>query len=193
MQWLARVCVQRPVFAGVLMLVIVVLGGVGYTRLGVDQLPNTDFPLVLITTTLPGAAPEEVDSDVTDKIEGAVNTIDGIDELRSTSTEGFSQVAILFKLEKNGEVAAQDARDKVGSILRNLPPGVEAPVVSKLDPQAAPVLFVALRSNLPIREATEIAERRVKRQIETISGVGQVTLIGGRARQIHVWLDPMKL
>ena len=193
MQWLARVCVQRPVFAGVLMLIIFVLGGVGYTRLGVDQLPNTDFPLVLITTALPGAAPEEVESDVTDKIEGAVNTIDGIDELRSTSTEGFSQVAVLFKLEKNGEVAAQDARDKVTNVVRALPRGVEPPVVSKLDPQAAPVLLVALRSKLPVREVTEIADKRVRRQIESISGVGQVTLIGGRSRQIHVWMDPIKL
>jgi hydrophobe/amphiphile efflux-1 (HAE1) family protein len=193
MQWLARVCVQRPVFAGVLMLVIFVLGGVGYTRLGVDQLPSTDFPLVLITTTLPGAAPEEVESDVTDRIEGAVNTIDGIDELRSTSTEGFSQVAILFKLEKNGEVAAQDARDKVSNVVRDLPRGVEPPMVSKLDPQASPVLLVALQSTLPVREVTEIADKRVRRQIESVSGVGRVTLVGGRSRQIHVWLDPIKL
>ncbi len=106
MQWLARVCVQRPVFASVLMLVIVVLGLVGYGRLGVDQFPNVDLPFVIITTRLDGASPEEVETDITDKIEGAVNTIDGIDELRSTSAEGFSQVAIAFKLEKNSDVAA---------------------------------------------------------------------------------------
>src|SRR4029079_1411385 len=131
MQWLAQVCVRRPVLAGVLMLVIFVLGGVGYTRLGLDQFPHIDLPFVIVTTTLPGAAPEEVETDISDKIEGAVNTIDGIDELRSTSSEGFSQVAIVFKIEKNGEVAAQDARDKVMSVLRDLPKGVDPPVVSK--------------------------------------------------------------
>jgi len=193
MQWLAQICVRRPVFAGVLMLVVFVLGGVGYTRLGLDQFPNIDLPFVLVTSTLEGAAPEEVETDITDKIEGAVNTADGIDELRSTSSEGFSQVAIVFKLERDSDVAAQDVRDKVNNVLRDLPQGIDPPIVSKVDPQAAPVLLVALRSELPIRDVTEIADKRVRRQIESISGVGQVTIIGGRARQIHVWLDPMKL
>jgi HAE1 family hydrophobic/amphiphilic exporter-1 len=193
MQWLARICVQRPVFAGVLMLVVFVLGGVGYTRLGLDQFPNIDLPFVLVTTTLEGAAPEEVETDISDKIEGAVNTIDGIDELRSTSSEGFSQVAIAFKLDKPAEVAAADVRDKVSNVLRDLPRGIDAPIVSKVDPQASPVLLVALRSQLPIREVTEIADKRVRRQIESVSGVGQVTIIGGRARQIHVRMDPVKM
>src|SRR5688572_14443026 len=193
MQWLARICVQRPVFAGVLMLVVFVLGGVGYTRLGLDQFPNIDLPFVLVTTTLEGAAPEEVETDISDKIEGAVNTVDGIDELRSTSSEGFSQVAIAFKLDKPADVAAQDVRDKVSNVLRDLPSGIDAPIVSKVDPQASPVLLVALRSELPIREITELADKRVRRQIESVSGVGQVQIIGGRARQIHVRMDPMKL
>ncbi len=193
MQWLAQICVRRPVFAGVLMLVIVVLGGVGYTRLGLDQFPNIDLPFVLVTTTLEGAAPEEIETDISDKIEGAVNTIDGIDELRSTSSEGFSQVAIAFKIDKGADVAAQDVRDKVSNVLRDLPRGIDAPIVSKVDPQASPVLLVALRSELPIREVTEVADKTVRRQIESISGVGQVTIIGGRARQIHVRMDPIKL
>ena len=193
MQWLAQICVRRPVFAGVLMLVIVVLGGVGYTRLGLDQFPNIDLPFVLVTTTLEGAAPEEVETDISDKIEGAVNTIDGIDELRSTSGEGFSQIAIAFKLDKPTDSAAQDVRDKVSNVLRDLPRGIDAPIVSKVDPQASPVLLLALRSELPMREVTEIADKRVRRQIESISGVGQVTIIGGRARQIHLRMDPIKL
>jgi len=193
MQWLAQVCVRRPVFAGVLMLVIVVLGMVGYTRLGLDQFPNIDLPFVLVTTTLDGAAPEEVETDISDKIEGAVNTVDGIDELRSTSSEGFSQVAIAFKLEKPSDIAAQDVRDKVSLVMKDLPRGIDPPVISKVDPQAIPVLLVALRSRLPIRDVTEIADKRVRRQIESISGVGQVTIIGGRARQIHVRMDPVKL
>jgi HAE1 family hydrophobic/amphiphilic exporter-1 len=193
MQWLAPICVRRPVVAGVLMLVIFVLGGVGYTRLGLDQFPNIDLPFVLVTTTLEGAAPEEVETDISDKIEGAVNTVDGIDELRSTSSEGFSQVAIAFKLDKPSDIAAQDVRDKVSNVLRDLPKGIDAPIVSKVDPQAMPVLLVALRSHEPIREVTEIADKRVRRQIESISGVGQVQIIGGRARQIHVRMDPVKL
>ncbi len=175
------------------MLVIVVLGAVGYTRLGLDQFPNIDLPFVLVTTTLEGAAPEEVETDISDKIEGAVNTIDGIDELRSTSSEGFSQVAIAFKLDKPSDIAAQDVRDKVSNVLRDLPRGIDAPIVSKVDPQASPVLLVALRSREPIREVTEIADKRVRRQIESISGVGQVTIVGGRGRQIHVRMDPIKL
>ncbi len=193
MQWLAMVCVRRPVFAWVLMLVIVVLGVVGYTRLGVDQFPNIDIPFIIVTTRLEGASPDEVETDITDKIESAVNTIEGIDELRSTSSEGFSQVVIQFKIEKSADSAANDVRDKVNNVLRLLPRGIDAPVVSKVDPDAAPVLLIALRSSAPIREVTEIADKSVRRQIESISGVGQVTIIGGRLRQIHVWLDPMKM
>ena len=168
MQWLAQVCVRRPVLAGVLMLVIVVLGGVGYTRLGLDQFPNIDLPFVLVTTTLDGAAPEEVETDISDKLEGTVNTVDGIDELRSTSSEGFSQVAIAFKLEKPSDIAAQDVRDKIGLVMKDLPRGIDPPVVTKVDPQAVPVLLVVLRSKMPIREVTEIADKRVRRQIESI-------------------------
>ncbi len=193
MQWLALVCVRRPVFAWVLMLVIVVLGAVGYTRLGVDQFPNIDIPFIIVTTRLEGASPEEVETDITDKIESAVNTIEGIDELRSTSSEGFSQVIIAFKIERTADSAANDVRDKVNNVLRLLPRGIDAPVVSKVDPDAAPVMLIALRSKGSIRDVTEVADKSVRRQIESISGVGQVTIIGGRARQIQVWLDPMKM
>jgi HAE1 family hydrophobic/amphiphilic exporter-1 len=193
MQWLAQLCVRRPVFATVLMLVIVVLGAVGYTRLGVDQFPNVDLPFVIVTTRLDGASPEEVETDISDKIEGAVNTIDGIDELQSVSTEGFSQVRIAFKIEKNSDDAANDVRDKVNNVLRDLPRGIDPPKVTKVDPQSAPVLLIALRSSLPVRDVTELADKSVRRQIESVSGVGQVTMVGGRARQVHVWLDPLKL
>ena len=193
MQWLAQICVRRPVFASVLMLVIVVVGLAAYQKLGLDQFPNVDFPYVLVTTRLDGAAPEEVETEISDKIEGAVNTIAGIEELRSTSSEGVSVVIIGFDLDKSVDVAAQDVRDKINAILPELPKGIDPPIVSKLDFGAAPVLLVAVRSDKPIREATEIADRKVRRQIENIAGVGQVNVIGGRARQINVWLDPIKL
>ncbi|HVY47237.1 MAG TPA: efflux RND transporter permease subunit [Minicystis sp.] len=193
MQWLAQICVRRPVFATVLMLVIVVLGAAGYTRLGLDQFPNVDLPFVIVTTRLDGAAPEEVETDISDKIEGAVNTISGIEELRSTSSEGVSIVSIQFDLDKNVDVAAQDVRDKIQTVLQDLPKGIDPPVVSKVDLGAAPVLLVAVKSDKPIREASEIADKIIRRSIESISGVGQVSLVGTRLRQINVRLDPLKL
>jgi hydrophobic/amphiphilic exporter-1 (mainly G- bacteria), HAE1 family len=193
MQWLAQLCVRRPVFATVLMLVVMVLGAVGYTRLGVDQFPNVDLPFVIVTTRLDGASPEEVETDISDKIEGAVNTIDGIDELQSVSTEGFSQVMIAFQIEKQSDEAANDVRDKVNNVLRDLPRGIDPPKVTKVDPQSAPILLIALRSKQPVRDVTELADKAVRRQIESVAGVGQVTIVGGRARQVHVWLDPLKL
>src|SRR4051812_30736435 len=106
MQWLANVCVRRPIFATVLMLVILVIGIAGYQKLGVDRFPKVDFPIVVVTTRLPGSAPEEVETDITDKVEEAVNTISGIDELASVSTEGVSQVFVRFVLEKDVDVAS---------------------------------------------------------------------------------------
>jgi len=194
MQWLARVCVQRPVFASVLMLVILVLGTVGYRGLGVDQFPNVDVPVVVITTQLPGAAPEEIETDVTDKIEGAVNQISGVDDLNSVSSEGVSQVVIMFKLDKDTNVAAQEVRDKVNTVLRELPSGIEQPIISKVEPSAAPVLYLGVRGKgQSMRDLTEVADKKVRRQLETILGVGKVTIIGGRERQIHVRMDPLAL
>jgi hydrophobic/amphiphilic exporter-1 (mainly G- bacteria), HAE1 family len=193
MQWLAQICVRRPVFASVLMLLIIVVGAAGYGKLGLDQFPNVDIPYVMVTTRLDGAAPEEVETDISDKIEGAVNTISGIDELRSGSSEGVSIVTLAFDLDKDIDVAAQDVRDKVAAILPELPRGIDPPIVSKLDFGAAPVLLIAVRSNKSIREVSEIADKRVRRQIESISGVGQVNLIGTKSRQINVWLNPLSL
>ncbi len=194
MQWLARVCVQRPVLASVFMLLILVLGTVGYRGLGVDQFPNVDIPVVVITTTLPGAAPEEVETDVTDKIEGAVNQISGVDDLNSVSSEGVSQVIIQFKLDKNTDVAAQEVRDKVNTVLRELPSGIDQPIISKVDPTAIPVLYLGVRGKgQSVRDLTELADKKVRRQLETILGVGKVTIIGGRERQIHVQMDPLAL
>ncbi len=190
MQWLARISVQRPVFATVLMLVLVVLGGYSYTRLGVDNFPNVDIPYVIVTTRLPGAAPAEVESDITDKIEGSINTIGGIDELRSVSSEGVSQVVVAFLVDKDADVAAQEVRDKVDLVLGDLPDGVEPPVVTRIDPSAGAVMLLAVRGTGTPRDLTELADKKVRRQIESIDGVGQVEIIGGRPRQINVWIDP---
>ena len=193
MQWLAELCVKRPVFATVLILSLTVIGAFAFTRLGVDRFPKVDFPTVLVTTVQPGAAPEQIETEITDKIEQAVNTISGIDELRSTSSEGVSQVAISFVLEKETDVAAQEVRDKVNSVLPLLPKTIQQPRVDKMDPDAAPVLSLALSANKPIRDITEYADKVLRRQLESINGVGQVLILGGRQRQVNVSLDADRL
>jgi HAE1 family hydrophobic/amphiphilic exporter-1 len=193
MQWLAAISVRRPVFATVLVLVLTVVGIFSYIQLGIDRFPKIDFPVVAVTTILPGSAPEEVETEISDKIESAVNTISGIDELRSVSVEGVSQVIVTFVLEKDVEVAAQEVRDRVSAALGDLPPGIDPPIITKMDPDAAPILTIALSAPASARDVTEFADKMLRREIESISGVGQVLLVGGRPRQINVWIDPEKL
>src|SRR5687768_6088805 len=125
MQWLASISVKRPVFATVIILSLTVVGAFSFGRLGLDRFPKVDFPTVVVTTRLPGAAPEEVETEITDKIEEAVNTISGIDELRSTSSEGVSQVFVTFVLDKDPDVAAQEVRDRVNGVLAALPKEID--------------------------------------------------------------------
>lgn len=194
MQWLAALCVRRPIFASVLILVLCVVGIAGYLQFGVDRFPNVDFPYVVVTTVQPGAAPADVETEITDKVEEAVNTVSGIDELRSVTTEGVSMVLVSFVMEKDVDVAAQDVRDRINSILPNLPKDIDQPTVQKLDPDAAPILFFALRSTgHSVVEATEVADKRLRRALESVDGVGQVQLVGGRKRQVNVLLDPVRL
>jgi hydrophobic/amphiphilic exporter-1 (mainly G- bacteria), HAE1 family len=194
MQWLAALCVKRPIFASVLVLVLCVVGIAGYLQLGVDRFPNVDFPIIVVLTNHPGAAPEDIETEITDKIEQAVNTISGIDELRSVTTEGVSQVIVTFVIEKDINVAAQEVRDRLNSVLGDLPKDIDQPVVQKLDPDAAPILYFALESHgHTLRETTELADKRVRRALESIDGVGQVKLLGGRKRQVNVLIDPIRL
>src|SRR5437868_3027576 len=144
MQWLASISVRRPVFASVLILTLTVIGAFAFTRLGLDRFPKVDFPTVVVTTRLQGAAPEEVETEISDKIEEAVNTISGIDELRSTSSEGVSTVIISFLLEKDADIAAQEVRDRVNRVIPLLPKTVDQPTIEKFDPDAAPVLTLAV-------------------------------------------------
>src|SRR2546428_2511000 len=189
MQWLAALCVKRPVFATVLILSLTVIGAFSFTRLGVDRFPKVDFPTVLVTTVQPGAAPEQIETEITDKIEEAVNTISGIDELRSSSSEGVSQVIISFLLDKDIDVGAQEVRDKVNGVLPQLPKTIQQPRVDRMDPDAAPVMSLALTADKPVRDITEYADKVLRRQLESLNGVGQVVVIGGRQRQINIWLD----
>ncbi len=193
MQWLAEVCVKRPVFATMLILSLVVVGAFSFLSLGVDLFPKIDFPTVTITVVNPGASPQEVETEITDKIEEAVNTISGIDELRSTSVEGISQVFVAFVLEKDVNVAAQEVENRVQTVIPKLPETAKQPTVQKLDTDAAPVLRISVSAPTSLREVTEVAKHRIKERIESINGVGQISIIGGQARQINVWVDPDKM
>lgn len=193
MQWLASLCIRQPVFTWVLMLLFIVVGAFGYKSLGVDQFPKVDIPVVLVTATLNGSAPEEIETDVTDKIEGTINTINGVDELRSASSDGVSRVIVAFDMSKDIDVAAQEVRDHISNLTPELPKGMDPPVVQKVDPDASPILFVTLATPGNVRDATELADKVVRRQIESINGVGELKILGGRKRQLNVWLDPLKL
>jgi len=193
MQKLAEICVRRPVFATMLIMTLMVLGVFSYNRLTVERFPRVEFPTITVTTRLPGAAPQEVETEITDKIEEAVNTISGIDELRSNSSEGVSLVFVTFELERDLDSAAQDVRDKINRALPNLPQTIEQPTIEKLDPDASPIMTVSVASNRSVREMTEYADKVLRRQIESVNGVGQVQIVGGRKRQINVYLDGDKL
>lgn len=193
MQWLAEVCVKRPVFATMLILSLVTVGAFSFTSLGVDLFPKIDFPTITITVLNPGASPQEIETEVTEKIEEAVNTISGIDELRSVSLEGVSQVFVQFILEKDVNVATQEVENRVQTAIPNLPTTAEQPTVQKFDTDAAPILRIALSAPTSLRDVTEVAKNQIKERIESINGVGQVSIVGGRDRQINVWIDPDKL
>src|SRR5919202_1516793 len=193
MQKLAEICVRRPVFATMLILSLTVVGIFSFKSLGVDLFPKIDLPTITVTVINPGASPQEIETEITDKVEGAVNTISGIDELRSTSVEGVSQVFITFLLEKNADIAAQEVRDKVNLIVSDLPETAEQPIIQKLDTDAAPVLRIAVSAPRSLREVTDIADKKIKERIESINGVGNVEIVGGRTREIQIWVDPDKM
>jgi HAE1 family hydrophobic/amphiphilic exporter-1 len=188
-----EVFVRRPVFTTMLIVSLVVLGMASFVQLGVDIFPKVDLPTITITTRLPGAAPEEIESQITKAIEEAVNTIAGLDELRSSSIEGQSQVFATFVLERNVQEAANDVREKVNAIVSRFPPGTEAPIIEKADPDSAPVMAVVISGQRSPREITEIADKRIKRQLETVKDVGAITIVGGQKREIQVFVDPDRL
>lgn len=187
------VCIRRPVFTAMLVIAPIVLGLSAYPRLGVDLFPNVDLPLVTVTTTLRGASVEEMETGVTKPIEEIVNTVSGIEQLRSTTKEGMSQVAIEFVLEKSGAVAAQEIDAKVRTILGQLPAGTDSPIIDKFALDAAPVLTLAISGRRDAREITEIARKQIKEDLESLSGVGAVILVGGRQRAIQISIDTDRL
>ncbi|MCI0487438.1 MAG: efflux RND transporter permease subunit [Blastocatellia bacterium] len=190
---IAEVCVKRPVFAVMLISFLVVLGIFSFRNLGVDLFPKADPATVTINIRLPGATSEEVMTQVVLPLEEAVSTISGLDELTSNATEGSARIRCQFVLEREIESAAQDVREKVAGALRRLPPNILPPVIQKADPDSDPVISLVLASDKGLRETTEIADKQVKRALETVDGVGEVSLNGARERQIRVYMDAEKL
>jgi len=190
---LADVSIRRPVFAVMLIGGLVVLGAVSIPRLGVDLWPRVEFPLVTVTTVLTGASPDTVESEVTEVLEEAINSIEGIRSLRSASSDSLSLLFIEFELEYDVREKSQEVRDKVAAVRGELPSDVETPIVDRVDPDAQPVLAVLLAGSESIRDITEFADKRIKSRLERIAGVGSVSVVGGRPREIRVWIDPLRL
>ncbi len=185
---LSDTCIDRPVFTTMAMAALVLFGALGYSAMGINRYPNVDFPTVSISTSLFGASPEVIETDVTDVLESQLNSIEGIRHIYSTSAQGFSQVTIEFELGRDVDVAAQDVREKVSTVLNDLPEDADPPVVSKLDITSQPFMWIALMG--PSRQQIgEFARWTLRPRLQTIEGVGDVRLGGYQEREIRVWLD----
>ncbi|HEV7667492.1 MAG TPA: efflux RND transporter permease subunit [Thermoanaerobaculia bacterium] len=193
MQKLAEICIRRPVFAAMIILALVVVGASSYFRLGVDRFPSVDLPTVSVRTVLPGSSTEETEVEVSQRIEEAVNTVEGIQELRSVTSGANSVVIATFDLSRDIETAAQDIRDRVSGVIRQLPEDVQPPIVAKFNNDSSPIFTLALSADRPLRELTEIADKQIKVQIERAAGVGEVQIVGGLERAITVSVDADRL
>jgi HAE1 family hydrophobic/amphiphilic exporter-1 len=191
--WLADTSIKRPVFATMVIVALVVFGIVSYPSIGVDLFPKVDFPMVTVYTYLKGSSPEVIDVDVTDRIEEAVNTINGVKTISSTSSTGLSTVMVEFVLERDIDLAVQDVREKISSIRRRLPTDIEEPSIRKVDPDAQPIVWLNLTGQLPIRELSTYADEVLKEQLQRVNGVGALMMGGLRLRQVRIWLDADKL
>jgi len=193
MQKLAEICIRRPVFAMMIVMTLVVIGVAGYAHLGVDRFPSVDVPVVRINARLAGASPAEMESEVVQPIEEAVNTIEGIDELRSVGGSGNAFVVATFNLDRDIDVAAQDVRDRVAGVVRELPRDMDPPTISKSDTDQQPILSLTVSGDRSRRELNEIADKIIKTQIERSPGVGEVNVVGGLERAINIWVDADRL
>ncbi len=193
MYWLAEICVKRPVFAPMIVTALIVAGLASFPQLGVDRFPNMDLPTVYVRTSYPGAASQEVESEVSQVVEDAVATVAGIDELRSISSDGSSFVIITFNLSRNIDAAVQDVRDAVASVLNRLPPGIDPPVVRKQDTDSSPIITLAVSGPRTSNELYFLADRFVKSVIESAPGVGEVTIAGAADRAVQVRIDARRL
>ena len=190
---LSDLSIRNPVFAWMLMAALIIFGGLGFLRLGVSQMPDVDFPVVNVSVTLEGAAPEVMESDVADVIEDAVATVEGIKEVSSSSRQGQANITIEFDLDRNIDAALQDVQSKIAQAQRNLPREIDPPVVTKTNPEDQPIMWLALSGNRPPQELSDLVRNRFKDQLQALPGVGDIILGGYRERNIRVWLDGARL
>ncbi len=193
MQWLAEICVHRPVFATVIVLFLTVVGGFSFFTLGVDRFPKIDLPTISVRTSNPGAAPEEIETEITDVIEGALNTVPGVEEMRSSSSRGSSNVTLTFNLEKDPDVAFQEIQQKLSTVVNRLPESADPPVAQKSDPDSQPILMYTISAPQPVMELTELVDNLVVERISNADGVGEVFMWGARTPQIRVNVNPDRL
>lgn len=193
MQWLAEICIHRPVFATVIVLFLTVVGGFSFSTLGVDRFPRVELPTITVQTTNSGAAPLEIESEITDVIEGAVNTVPGIEDMRSQSSRGRSNVTLTFNLQKDPDIAAQEVRDKVSSVVNRLPDTSDPPTVQKSDPDSQPVIQYSISKPGSPVELTTLVENLIQKRIESADGVGEIFMYGARRKQIRVFINPDRL
>ncbi|MBV1753822.1 MAG: efflux RND transporter permease subunit, partial [Desulfarculus sp.] len=185
--------IRRPVAATMMITALVVFGLIGMTRLGVSLYPDVDFPMVTVTTVWENARPEEVDNEITDKLEDAISSVSGIKHINSASMQGVSRIVVEFELTKDVDVAAQELRDKISTKLRELPTEAESPVIDKLDINAQPIIWLAVRGPQAIEALTKVADEQLRPMIQKIQGVGEVRVGGARKKEVHIWLDRERL
>src|SRR5512146_3296494 len=192
--FLSNLSIKQPVLATMMMLALAVMGIASYRQLKVDQFPNVDFPIVTVTTRYAGATPETVERDVTRKIEESINTLEGVKHIESTSQEGLSNIMVVFNLEIPSQVASQDIRGKIASIRGDLPVDIEEPVVLRMDMNAMPIISISVEApGMSALAASDLADKVVKRRLETVSGVGAVNLVGEAKRETQVIVDRSRL
>src|SRR5262245_14868573 len=191
---LSELCVKRPVFATMLVMSLVVLGVFSFRDLGVDLFPRADPATVNVRLSLPGASPDEISSSVIEPMEEAISGVAGIDEMSARISEGGGNITVRFVLERDLNDAVNDVREKVAGAIKSVPPELLPPVITKVDPDADPVMSLMVSSEgMSLRTLTELADKQISRSIQTVNGVGEVSLAGGRAREIHVVVDIEKL
>ena len=190
---LADVSIRRPVFATMMIMSLIVLGLFSYYKLSVDLYPDVDIPFVVVTTVLPGAGPEQIETDVTKIIEDAVNPVEGVDYIQSTSQENVSIVVIAFKLEIDGKDAAQDVREKIAAVKADLPSEIEDPLIQRYDPASLPIMSLTVSGNMSDRDITTYTKDVIKKRLENIPGVGSVNLVGGSEKEIQIEVDAARL
>lgn len=191
---LSGVSIRRPVFTAMMMIGLVVVGLFSFRELPIDQFPDVEIPIVTVQTVYPGASPEVIEREVTERLEEAFNPVDGVDNISSITLEGVSQTIVEFELERNVDQASQDIRSKIESVRRELPADIEEPVVQQFDPSAFPIVSLALASEtMSISELTTLADDEIRRTIEAVSGVGEVTLAGGLEQEVRIYLRPSQM